>query len=76
MVISAAPEFFRDAKQLARLALEVRLPTVCEWLEMAHAGCLIGHGPNREALHKRMANQIPMYVAGPYQAISQSNDRQ
>lgn len=64
LVISATPEFFRDRKQLAALALEARLPTVCEWAEMAHAGCLIGYGPNRAALRKRMADQIAQIFRG------------
>ena len=64
LVISATSEFFRDAKQLAALALEARLPTVCEWAEMAQTGCLMGYGPNRAALRKRMANQIALIFGG------------
>ncbi len=64
LVISATSEFYRDAKQLAALALEARLPTVCEWAEMAHSGCLIGYGPNRDVLRKRMAAQIAMIFGG------------
>jgi putative tryptophan/tyrosine transport system substrate-binding protein len=64
LVISATSEFYRHAKQLAALALEARLPTVCEWADMAHAGCLIGYGPNRIALRKRMAAQIALIFGG------------
>jgi putative ABC transport system substrate-binding protein len=64
LVIAAAPQFQRDGRQLAGLALEARLPTVCEWAEMAHAGCLIGYGPNRTALRKRMADQIAQIFRG------------
>ena len=46
LVIISAPDFFRDAALLSRLALEAGLPTVCEWASMAHDGCLIGYGPN------------------------------
>src|SRR5262249_10501786 len=46
LIIAANPRFFWDRRQLAGLALEARLPTVCEWAEMAHAGCMIGYGPN------------------------------
>ena len=60
----AAPEFNRDAKQLAALALEARLPTVCEWADLAHAGCMIGYGPSRPALRKRMAAQIAQIFRG------------
>jgi putative ABC transport system substrate-binding protein len=64
LVIGAAPQFLRDGRQLATLALEARLPTVCEWAEMAHAGCLIGYGPSRTALRKRMADQIANIFRG------------
>jgi ABC-type uncharacterized transport system substrate-binding protein len=64
LVIGATPQFQRDGKQLAGLALEARLPTVCEWAEMAHAGCLIGYGPDRAALRKRMADQIAQIFRG------------
>jgi putative tryptophan/tyrosine transport system substrate-binding protein len=64
LVIGATPQYLRDASQLARLALEARLPTVCEWAEMAQAGCLIGYGPNRVALRKRIADQIAQIFRG------------
>jgi len=64
LVIGATPEFNRDAKQLAALALEARLPTVCEWADMARSGCLIGYGPNRAELRKRMAAQIALIFRG------------
>jgi putative ABC transport system substrate-binding protein len=64
LIIGATPQFLRDGRQLAALALEARLPTVCEWAEMAHAGCLIGYGPSRIALRKRMADQIAQIFRG------------
>lgn len=64
LVIGATPEFFRDGKQLAALALEAKLPTVCEWAEMAHTGCLIGYGPSRPELRRRMAHQIAAIFRG------------
>ena len=64
LVIGATPQFQADGKQLAALALEARLPTVCEWAEMAQDGCLIGYGPSRIALRKRMADQIAQIFRG------------
>jgi ABC-type uncharacterized transport system substrate-binding protein len=64
LVISATSEFYRHGQQLAALALEARLPTVCEWADMAQTGCLIGYGPNRTALRKRMADQIAQIFRG------------
>lgn len=64
LVIGATPQFQRDGRQLAELALEARLPTVCEWAEMAKVGCMIGYGPSRTALRKRMADQIARIFRG------------
>jgi putative ABC transport system substrate-binding protein len=64
LLISATSAFARDAKQLAALALKARLPTICEWADMAQAGCMLGYGPNRVALRKRMADQIARIFRG------------
>ena len=64
LIIGGAPEFFRDAKQLAALALEARLPTVCEWADMARDGCMIGYGPSRLELSKRRAAQVASIFRG------------
>ena len=64
LIIGATPEFSRDVQQLAGLALEARLPTVCEWIDMARAGCMIGYGPNRPALYRRAASQIALVLRG------------
>jgi putative tryptophan/tyrosine transport system substrate-binding protein len=64
LVIGATPQFQRDGRQLAALALEARLPTVCEWAEMAQVGCLMGYGPSRTALRKRMADQLAKIFLG------------
>lgn len=64
LIIGASPQFHQDGRQLAGLALEAKLPTVCEWAEMAHAGCVIGYGPSRIALRKRMADQIAQIFRG------------
>jgi putative ABC transport system substrate-binding protein len=64
LVIAASPQFQRDGKQLAGLALEARLPTVCEWADMARAECLVGYAPSRVALRKRLADQIGKIFRG------------
>ena len=64
LLIGAAPELFRDGNQLAALALEAQLPTVCEWAEMTQDGCLIGYGPSRAALRRRIATQIASIFRG------------
>ena len=64
LVIVSAPDFFRDAALLSRLALEAGLPTVCEWASMAHDGCLIGYGPNFAALWRRPAGYVARILRG------------
>ena len=64
LLIAATPEFYRDVTQISALALEAKLPTVCEWAEMARSGCLIGYGPDRPALRRRMASQIVTIFRG------------
>jgi ABC-type uncharacterized transport system substrate-binding protein len=64
LIIISAPDFFRDVALLSRLALEARLPTVCEWASMAHDGCLIGYGPNSAALWRRPAEYVARILRG------------
>jgi len=64
LVIISAPDFFRDAALLSRLALEAGLPTVCEWASMARDGCLIGYGPNYAALWRRPAEYVARILRG------------
>jgi len=64
LVIGASPQFDRDMKSLAALALEVRLPTICQWAKNARDGCLIGYGPDRGALRRRNADQLARIFRG------------
>jgi putative ABC transport system substrate-binding protein len=66
VVVMANATFNRDAALLARLALETGLPTVCEWAEMAQAGCLLGYGPNRPELRRRLA----YFIAHIFQGVA------
>ena len=64
LAITATPYFYRDAPLLARLALEAGLPTVCEFAETAHSGCLLGYGPDRPELRRRMAHYVAQIFHG------------
>jgi putative tryptophan/tyrosine transport system substrate-binding protein len=64
LLITPNPQFYRDGAQLATLALEFRLPTICEWAEMASTGCLIGYGPNLGELRRRAAEYISRIFQG------------
>lgn len=64
LVIAASATFYRDGAQLAALALEAGLPTVCEWAEMAQRGCMLGYGPDRTELRRRLAHYIARIFRG------------
>lgn len=68
LVIQANTIFNSDAAQLAALAMEAGLATVCEWADMARTGCLLGYGPDRIALRRRVAD----YVARIFQGAAPS----
>jgi putative tryptophan/tyrosine transport system substrate-binding protein len=64
LIIVSAPEFNRDAEILAALAVEAKLPTVCEWSHMAAQGCLFGYGPNQTELRRRTADYLVRIFRG------------
>ena len=64
LIIVSAPEFNRDAEILAALAVEARLPTVCEWSHMAAQGCLFGYGPSQTELRRRTADFLVRIFRG------------
>src|SRR3954470_13477475 len=64
LAVGSAPELFRDATEIARMAVDERLPTVCEWREMATAGCLLGYGPNLVEMRHRTADYVVRILNG------------
>jgi len=62
--IISAPELFADASMLAALAIEARLPTICEWGSMAAQGCLVGYGPDRAELLRHVADYVVRILRG------------
>jgi putative tryptophan/tyrosine transport system substrate-binding protein len=64
LAIGADPGLYRDRNDLAALALARGLPTMCQWAEMAHAGCLVSYGPNRAALRRRLAHYVARIFRG------------
>ena len=64
LVISTSPKFYQDGTQLAALALEAGLPTICEWAEMARTGCVIGYGPSLRAMRRRVADYLARILQG------------
>jgi putative ABC transport system substrate-binding protein len=64
LLIISAPELFTDVRLLAALAIQARLPTVCEWRSMAVDGCLIGYGPDFTKLGRRIASHVARIFHG------------
>ena len=64
IVIQSSPVFHRDAAQLAMLATNRHLATICEWRSMAADGCMIGYGPDIGELRLRTADFIVRLFAG------------
>ena len=64
LALTGTPYFQRDAALVARLALEAGLPTVCELAETAKSGCLLGYGPDRPELRRRMAHYVAQIFHG------------
>jgi hypothetical protein len=48
----------------ARLALSAALPVMCEWADNARSGCLLGYGPNRDELRRRIAHYVARIFRG------------
>jgi putative tryptophan/tyrosine transport system substrate-binding protein len=64
LLITANPTFNRDAGRLVQLALEAHLPMMCEWAENARSGCLLGYGPSRSDLRRRVAHYVARIFQG------------
>jgi hypothetical protein len=58
MVIQFHPLFPRAVKELAALALEARLLTICEWRQIAEAGCVLGYGSSLSELRRQTATYV------------------
>jgi putative ABC transport system substrate-binding protein len=64
LLIGANASFFADQDLLIGFAQEARLPTVCEWAEMARQGCTIGYGPDRVKLYQIAAGKLAQVLRG------------
>jgi putative tryptophan/tyrosine transport system substrate-binding protein len=64
LFVVANPTFYDDRQLLAGLATKHRLPMLCEWREMAAAGCLMAYGPNLTELHRRVAMYVDQILRG------------
>jgi putative ABC transport system substrate-binding protein len=62
--IGSSSVFFNDAGRLAELAIQAKLPTVCDWPDSARKGCLLGYGPDRTELRRRTADFLARIFHG------------
>jgi putative ABC transport system substrate-binding protein len=64
LAVPTSTQFLRDVAKITTLAVEHRLPTVCQWADMAHAGCLIGYGASLADLRRRTAHYVARILRG------------
>ena len=64
LFVVANPTFFDDRQRLAAAAMKHRVPVLCEWPEMAEAGCLMSYGPNISDLYRRAATYVDRITGG------------
>ena len=64
LFVVANPTFFDDRQRFAAIAAKHRLPILCEWREMAEAGCLMSYGPNISDLYRRAAAYVDRIARG------------
>ena len=55
---------FVNWPRISQLALTNRLPTLCEFREMARSGCLLSYGPSLDDITARSAAQIDRILRG------------
>jgi len=64
LVITPMPEFGKHREELAALAVEAGLPTVCGSGKAAEQGCLIGYGPDFTELRRQAADDVARIFRG------------
>jgi putative ABC transport system substrate-binding protein len=64
LFVVANPTFFDDRQRLAAAAVKHRVPVLCEWREMAEAGCLMSYGPYISDLYRRAATYVDRITGG------------
>ena len=55
---------FSNWKRVADFALANRVPTVCEFRELAQSGCLVSYGPTFDEFDRRVASQVDRILKG------------
>jgi putative ABC transport system substrate-binding protein len=64
LTVVTDPLVFSNRMKINSLALDARLPTICDYREYAEAGCLLSYGPSFPALWRRAADQVDKILRG------------
>ena len=70
------PLTWANWKRVADFALTNRLPTVCEFRQLAEGGCLVSYGPTFDEFDRRVASQADRILKGkrpadvPYEQVT------
>ena len=63
-------------KRVADFASANRVPTVCEFRQLAESGCLVSYGPTFDEFDRRVASQVNRILKGkqpadvPYEQVT------
>jgi ABC-type uncharacterized transport system substrate-binding protein len=64
LFIVTDPMLFTNRMQIHGLALDTRLPTICDYREYVEAGCLLSYGPSHTDLFRRTAGHVDKILRG------------
>ncbi len=64
LAVVADPILYRDTAEIVAEARSARLPTMCQWAEMAAAGCLLSYGPSLAASRRRVGEYTAQILKG------------
>ena len=76
LVMFTDPLTWANWKRVADFALANRLPTVCEFRQLAESGCLVSYGPTFDEFDRRVASQVDRILKGkrpadvPYEQVT------
>jgi putative ABC transport system substrate-binding protein len=62
--VLASPMFTSGGELLAAAAIEAALPTICQWYEVAEAGCLASYGPSLTEVFRTAGLQLTRVLQG------------
>src|SRR5215470_7226929 len=76
LVMFTDPLTWANWQRVADFALVSRLPTVCEFRQLAESGCLVSYGPTFDEFDRRVASQVDRILKGkrpadiPYEQVT------